>query len=146
MGKHAATSEPLVVSACDLNYHQTATTGQVFAGQKISLSGVNLQDKKELNRSWDIHAERGLKCTDCHYSLNNPTHAQSFGSPGHLEYDPRKLEIGEYLLRPDHNFARGQSAQFTVAPALKAHPCGGADPATMPFPRTVTGCPTPAST
>lgn len=116
---HAATSEPLVVSACDLNYHQTATTGQVFAGQKISLSGVNLQNKKELNRSWDIHAERGLQCTDCHYSLNNPAYAQSFSRPGHLEYDPRKLEIGEYLLRPDHNFARGQSAQFTVAPALK---------------------------
>ncbi|MCX7754447.1 MAG: cytochrome b/b6 domain-containing protein [Anaerolineales bacterium] len=116
---HVSNPEPLLVSACDLNYHQTATTGQVFAGQKISLSGVNLQGKQNLNRAWDIHAERGLQCTDCHYSLNNPAHALSFSAPGHLAYDPRKLEIGEYLLRPDHNFARGQSAQFTVAPSLK---------------------------
>jgi hypothetical protein len=36
-----------------------------------------------------------------------------------LIYDPRRLEIGEYLLRPDHNFARGQSAQFTVSPETK---------------------------
>jgi hypothetical protein len=39
--------------------------------------------------------------------------------PSHLVYDPRRLDIGEYLERPDHNFARGQSAQYTVAPELK---------------------------
>ncbi|GAB4492507.1 MAG: hypothetical protein Fur0016_24780 [Anaerolineales bacterium] len=116
---HTTSDTPLVISACDMGYPNTATTGQVIAAQKISASGVNLKDKKSLTRSWDIHAERGLQCTDCHYSLNNPTHAQSFASPEHLQYDPRKLEIGEYLQRPDHNFARGQSAQFTVAPELK---------------------------
>lgn len=116
---HANSDLPLIVSACDMSYPQTATTGQVMAAQKISASGVNLKNKKTITRSWDIHAERGLQCTDCHYSLNNPTHAQSFNSPSHLQYDPRKLEIGEYLQRPDHNFARGQSAQFTVAPESK---------------------------
>jgi thiosulfate reductase cytochrome b subunit len=30
------------------------------------------------------------------------------------------LEIGEYLQKPDHQFARGQSAQYTIAPELKA--------------------------
>jgi thiosulfate reductase cytochrome b subunit len=29
------------------------------------------------------------------------------------------LEISEYLEKPDHNFARGQSAQYNVAPELK---------------------------
>ncbi len=62
-----------------------------------------------------------MKCTDCHYALNNPAHASELQSnnPAHLLYDPRTLEINEYLQRPDHNFARGQSAQFNVAPEYK---------------------------
>ena len=119
---HTETDEPLTITACDLNYLQTATTGQVIASQKISESGVNLSSKNELDRSWDIHAERQLKCTDCHFALNNPAHALEAqdANPDHLIYDPRKLEIDEYLERPDHNFARGVSAQFNVAPELKS--------------------------
>jgi thiosulfate reductase cytochrome b subunit len=118
---HPETSVPLTVNACDLNYTQTATTGQVISGQKISASGINLSNKNTINRSWDIHAERQLQCTDCHYALNNPARARDAASanPGHLVYDPRTLDIGEYLQQPDHNFARGQSAQFNVAPELK---------------------------
>ncbi len=53
--------------------------------------------------------------------MNNPVHYQEAAgsNPDHLVYDPRRLEIGEYLKMPDHNFARGQSAQFTVAPEYK---------------------------
>ena len=117
---HTGTA-PLTYTACDLNYPQTATTGQVVSAQKISASGINLSGKDDLNRSWDIHAERQLQCTDCHYALNNPSHAfETKGdNPDHLIYDPRTLEIGEYLQRPDHNFARGESAQFNAAPELK---------------------------
>ncbi len=108
--------EPLTLAACDLDAAQTATTGQVIAGQRIADSGLNLQDKATLSRAWDIHAERELKCTDCHYALNNPIHAQEAASarPSHLVYDPRRLEIGEYLERPNHDFARGESAQYTI--------------------------------
>jgi mono/diheme cytochrome c family protein len=105
----------LALAGCSLTEWQTATTGQVISGERISLSGMNLASKDELTRSWDIHAERGLECTDCHYSLNNPAYAQPEQSPAHLEFDPRRLEIGEYLQRPDHNLARGQSAQNTGA-------------------------------
>lgn len=114
-------SEPLTLSACDLDTPQTATTGQVVSGQRINQSGVNLSGKNDITRSWDIHAQRQLKCTDCHYALNNPAHASEAkgASPTHLLYDPRSLDIGEYLQRPDHNFARGQSAQFNVAPEYK---------------------------
>jgi thiosulfate reductase cytochrome b subunit len=117
---HAGTA-PLAVSACDLDYPQTATTGQVVSGQRINQSGINLSGKNDIVRSWDIHAQRQLKCTDCHYALNNPAHASESKGPGpsHLLYDPRSLDIGEYLQRPDHNFARGQSAQFNVAPEYK---------------------------
>ncbi|MDP1715896.1 MAG: cytochrome b/b6 domain-containing protein [Anaerolineales bacterium] len=118
---HTDTETPLVYNACDLNYPQTATTGQVVSSQRINESGVNLTGKNDLDRSWDIHSERQLQCTDCHYATNNPAHvleAQG-ANPEHLIYDPRTLDIGEYLERPDHNFARGESAQFNVAPKLK---------------------------
>ncbi|MBV6395597.1 MAG: hypothetical protein HFACDABA_01175 [Anaerolineales bacterium] len=113
---------PLQLHACDLTQTQTATTGQVISSQRISESGINLSGKANLDHAWDIHAERALKCTDCHYSLNNPAHAldEKAANPDHLTYDPRKLEIGEYLQKPNHNFARGVSAQFGVAPELKS--------------------------
>ncbi len=119
---HPETSEPITISACNLNYPQTATTGQMIAGQKISLSGINLSNKEELKHSFDIHVERQLQCTDCHFSLNNPAHMIEVqgNNPDHLIYDPRKMEINEYLERPDHNIARGASAQYNVAPEFKS--------------------------
>ena len=110
---------PLTLTGCDLAQWQTATTGQVISGQKISNSGMNVAAKDSLARPFDIHAERGLKCTDCHYSLNNPTYSQPTNNPSNLKFDPRRLDIGEYLQKPDHNFARGQSAQNTIVPELK---------------------------
>jgi thiosulfate reductase cytochrome b subunit len=118
---HEDSITPLTLDACDPTQTQTATTGQVVSSQKISESGLNLSDKASLSYPWDIHAERALKCTDCHYSLNNPAHVSDIkaANPDWLTYDPRKLEIGEYLDKPNHNFARGASAQFTIAPELK---------------------------
>lgn len=118
---HTDPDTPLVIVGADVDQWQTATTGQVLASQKISESGLNLADKDSLTRSWDIHLERGLNCTDCHYSLNNPALAQTTAKdqPEHLTFDPRRLEIGEYLQKPDHQLARGQSAQYTLAPELK---------------------------
>lgn len=118
---HPAGSAPLTLGACDLNQPQTATTGQVVASQRINASGVNLAGKAGLHRSWDVHAERQLQCTDCHHALNNPAHVNDAkgSNPTHLRYDPRTLGIDKYLQKPDHNFARGQSAQVDVAPELK---------------------------
>ena len=118
---HPASAVPLQISACDLDSPQTATTGQVVASQRISASGVNLAGKRGLSRAWDVHAERQLQCTDCHHALNNPARVnhRAGSKPAHLRYDPRTLEIDKYLQRPDHNFARGQSAQFNVAPEYK---------------------------
>jgi thiosulfate reductase cytochrome b subunit len=115
------TTDPLAINSCTLDNTQTAVTGQVISGDKISESGVNLSGKDAIARSWDIHAERGLSCVDCHYSLNNPiTYQESVSTkPDTLIFDPRRLDFGEYLKYPDHNFARGESAQFTVAPELK---------------------------
>jgi thiosulfate reductase cytochrome b subunit len=118
---HDDAETALTLTGCSLESWQTATTGQVISPQKISLSGMNLANKASLTYAWDIHAERGLTCTDCHFSLNNPAYyqAEPEDRPAHLEFDPRRLEIGEFLEKPDHNFARGQSAQFTVDAATK---------------------------
>ena len=113
--------QPLVSSSCEPESWTTQTTGQIISPQKLANSGLNLADKAALNRSWDIHAERALVCTDCHFALNNPVYTQNNPEtqPAHLLFDPRRLELGEYLKQPLHNFARGQSAQSTVAPELK---------------------------
>ena len=118
---HVSATEPLQLSAGNLDEPQTATTGQVISPERISASAINLADKRDLQRSWDVHAERQLQCIDCHYALNNPARVRvaKGRSPSHLRYDPRSLDIDNYLQRPDHNFARGQSAQFQVAPEYK---------------------------
>ncbi|MEZ4610353.1 MAG: hypothetical protein R2838_08945 [Caldilineaceae bacterium] len=38
--------------------------------------------------------------------------------PEHLIFDARRMDIGDYLLQPLHQFAKGSSAQNTVAPEL----------------------------
>ena len=97
---------------------ETMRNGQIFSGQRLKDSGLNLAGKEDLARSFDVHAERNVQCVDCHFSLNNPVYYQpsSAANPEHLEFDPRRLDLGEYLQRPDHNFARGQAAQSMVAP------------------------------
>ena len=119
---HMDKQTPLTLPGCtDLSYSQTATTGQVVSPQKISESGVNSENKDTLSRAWDVHAERQVACVDCHYSINNPIYYQESAAtkPGYLTFDPRRLDFSEYLVSPDHDFARGQSAQFNIAPQLK---------------------------
>ncbi|MEK6256483.1 MAG: cytochrome b/b6 domain-containing protein [Chloroflexota bacterium] len=104
---------PLADSGCIPEAWTTQTTGQIISPQRLSDSGLNLANKDELSRSWDIHAERLVDCTDCHFSLNNPIYAEGSGADSleHLEFDPRRLDIGEYLYQPLHQFASGQSTQ-----------------------------------
>ena len=117
---HDDVDDPLITVGCTPERWRTITTGQIISPQRLSDSGMNLANKEDLNRTWDIHAERLLKCTDCHYSINNPLYYQEVEAtqPDHLIFDPRRVEIGEYLEKPLHQFARGDSAQSTVAPNL----------------------------
>ena len=117
---HTDNQVPLTMGDLSLNEWSTLTTGQVNSPQKIAQSGLNIAGKVDLARSWDIHAERVLQCTDCHYALNNPVYYQDLtdSAPEHLQFDPRRVDIGEYLYRPLHQFAKGNSAQGTLAPEL----------------------------
>lgn len=117
---HVDSLTPLVLEGCTPDQWSTITTGQIFSAQRIASSGMNLPDKATLGRSWDVHAERVLECTSCHYSLNNPIYYQELSAdrPAHLIFDPRRIDLGEYLNRPLHQFAKGSSAQGTLAPEL----------------------------
>ncbi len=111
---------PLTLDALTMADWNTLTTGQIMSPQRLNASGLNLQDKSALGRSWDIHMERVLECTDCHYSLNNPIYYRETGgnAPEHLTFDPRRMDLGEYIYRPLHQFAKGQSAQGMLAPGF----------------------------
>lgn len=115
---HTDNRQPLSLDACGDNGWSTLTTGQIFSPQRLSDSGLNLENKYELARAWDVHAERIVSCTDCHYSINNPVYYQEDpdSRPAHLRFDPRRIDLGEYLYRPLHQFAKGESAQGTLAP------------------------------
>ncbi|TFH35293.1 MAG: hypothetical protein E4G99_07615, partial [Anaerolineales bacterium] len=118
---HDDLEEPITIAGCSPEQIRTVTTGQIISPQRLSDTGMNLEDKDQLTRPLDIHADRLLKCTDCHYSLNNPVYFQEDeqSRPEHLVFDPRRLELGEYLYQPLHQFARGESAHNTVAPQLR---------------------------
>jgi thiosulfate reductase cytochrome b subunit len=105
---HIDLEQPLTLPELTLGDPWLAT-GQVISPQRLSDSGVNLANKADLTRVWDVHAERQVQCTDCHFSLNNPVYFQEGEEtrPGHLLFDPRRLEFGEFLLRPIHDFAGG---------------------------------------
>ena len=87
----------------------TMRSGQIFSGQRISDSALNIKGKSELDRSWDVHAERNLKCTECHFAINNPTYYEPPKdlNPKHLVFEPRRPDISDYLQKPIHDFARG---------------------------------------
>ena len=85
----------------------TLRTGEIFAAQRISDSFLNLSDKADRSRPWDVHAARKLNCTSCHFAANNPKRA-GLGEAmkkGNLKRDPRTLTTGEYIERPDHRLA-----------------------------------------
>ncbi|MEN8242354.1 MAG: cytochrome b/b6 domain-containing protein [Chloroflexota bacterium] len=118
---HTEPETPLAISGCEDTGYTTSTTGQVITAQRIDDTGMNIQNKNELGFAWDVHIERRVECVDCHYSLNNPVYTSGSGSFSleHLDYDPRRVELGEYIVQPMHDFARGESAQSTVSPETK---------------------------
>lgn len=98
---HTDPKTPLVLK--DLKDHWvTLTTGQVISPQRISDSGMNIEGKDESPFAWDVHAERGVQCVDCHSSVNSPVARRQNELPSYLTYDPRHPTPGEFLQKPNH--------------------------------------------
>ncbi len=93
---------PLVIEDLGHEAWVTRTTGQVVSPQRIADSGMNIQGKEHLTFAWDVHAERGVQCVDCHSSVSGPTARRIEAMPGYLTYDPRHPDLGEYLKQPSH--------------------------------------------
>ncbi len=114
-----ADEEPILTAGCRPGQWETERRGQIVSAQRMSESGLNLANKQELWRSWDVHAERLVDCVDCHHSGNNPLYSAmaADGAVLHLAYDARKMDIADYLYRPSHDLARaaqdGSSLQCT---------------------------------
>ena len=102
---------PLTISADLDSRHNTDRTGQIISPQKLLNSGLNISGKEELNFPFDVHTDRVVGCVNCHYSLNNPVYfrQREESRPTHLNFDPRRMSNAEYLVRPLHQFAKGQS-------------------------------------
>jgi hypothetical protein len=105
---------------------RSLSTGVVYSGQRVDQSALNLVGKDALGRSWDVHAERLVECSDCHYSPNHPAYREEGDTrPDHLRFDPRKTALGAYLERPSHDFAKGASAGGAVTDANRMRRCEG---------------------
>lgn len=102
---------PLTVDPHPAEFSMTDRTGQVFAAQRISDSGLNIKGKNKLDRPFDVHADRVVNCVNCHYSLNNPVYyrQREESRPDHLAFEPRRLTHADYLQRPLHQLAKGAS-------------------------------------
>lgn len=112
---HLDNQTPIDLSVCDSSDWRTYTTGQVASPQRIVNGGANIAGRAELTRTWDVHTERTLNCVDCHFSVNNPVYSLTNVSsqPEHLTFDPRRIDLGEYLQRPSHEFASGSDSMRT---------------------------------
>jgi len=102
---------PLTISTDHSKRHNTDRTGQIISPQKLLNSGLNISGKEELNYPFDVHSDRVVGCVNCHYSLNNPVYfrQREESRPVHLDFDPRRMTSADYLARPLHQFAKGQS-------------------------------------
>ena len=86
----------------------TERTGQIFSPDRVGNSHLNLKDRDLATRAWDVHAERLVNCSDCHFAQNDPrSRSISRAAPQTLRLEPRHAGIGAFLKRPSHDFARG---------------------------------------
>ena len=107
---------PVLLKGCVPNYWTTLATGQIISPQHIAESGLNIQGKVDLIRSWDVHAERLVDCVDCHYARNNPIYPQARdpARPAHLRFEARRLSISEYVQRPSHSLANSSMSRHDI--------------------------------
>ncbi len=107
-GKVYYGKDPLWVRPTVSNWN-TYLRGEVFSPQRLADSGLNIEGKDSLGRPFDVHAERMVNCSNCHYAQNDPASFRSASQRRlqHLKSDVRRPSIGDFLETPDHHFARG---------------------------------------
>jgi thiosulfate reductase cytochrome b subunit/Zn-finger protein len=86
------------------DFSYTSNTGAIFAPQNMSDGFINIKDKKSKNIPWDIHAQRQLICTSCHFVKGGKRDIKKSNTGlKHLIRDPRKLvNFRRFNKKPDH--------------------------------------------
>jgi len=105
------TSEPLDLTKTREERLLFGLTGEIFSGQSIRQSALNIIDKENRHYSFDAHAERVVGCADCHGSTNNPVRPPEHDNKKHLRFDPRKLSAHDYLQQPNHQFSEAHQCE-----------------------------------
>lgn len=102
---------PLSLEGGLQRYKVTQRTGQIIAPHTLEDSGLNFAVEKYAQHPLDVHLANGLECSNCHYLLNDPVYFQGDPDkrPEHIRFDPRRPERSDFLDRPTHQFAKGQS-------------------------------------
>jgi len=117
----------------------TERTGQVFSPQKIRLSGLNLQDKGALRRSWDIHAERLVTCADCHYAGEGPERFADVTPDHPHEAGARRDCQSCHATADTHTWLEDKDAHFAALSCEACHVSTMYAPAQELVDRTVLG-------
>ncbi len=98
----------------------TRNTGSIFSGQTPAASFLNLRDKARQAYPWDVHAQRFVRCVDCHYAPNDPMRGDERRARlDFVAHDPRRIALSEFLHRPDHRMAAATCR--TCHDPLRAH-------------------------
>ncbi len=85
----------------------TLGEGAIVSAQPVQQSFLNLVGKAELSTPWDVHAAKLVDCVACHHAANDPSsHDPKRAALSSLAFDPRRLDLGVYLERPDHRLAK----------------------------------------
>ena len=101
----------------NLDGHQGSTTmatGQVFSGQSVRESGLNLTDKDDRYGPWDVHAQRLVGCGDCHYQSKLPERFVREGKKGATQIKPGEKRGCTSCHEPNqsHTWLPSQSMHF----------------------------------
>jgi len=110
-------SLPLSLDGGIQGYTVTQRTGQIIAPHTLETSGLQFAADEYAQHPLDVHLANGLECNSCHYLLNDPVFFQQDPEqrPDHIRFDPRRPERSDFLDRPTHQFAKGQSIQGLAA-------------------------------
>ena len=108
---------PLSLEGGIQNNLVTLRSGQIIAPHTLEVSGLEFAADAYASHPLDVHLAKGLECVNCHYLLNNPVYFQQDPEtrPAHIRFDPRRPEQSEFLNRPTHQFAKGQSIHGLAA-------------------------------
>ena len=114
--------EPVHLQPSPSNAWVTEATGQVFSGQRIHRSGLNLTGKDALWRPWDVHAERLVSCADCHSSAELPKRLADGPKPAKAA-EPGKTRACEncHALEGRHAFLPEQDSHFQALACEACH-------------------------